>query len=116
MCIDMRIDMCMDMRIDICGQVDPPQNPEQFVHRVGRTARLGRDGHALLLLHPSEDSYIEFLRIRNVPMSELSLSLSPDAKLLIKAKRLVRKDREVMCVYPRARTYSAHASMHHSTQ
>jgi len=28
--------------VDWSVQYDPPQNPEQFVHRVGRTARLGR--------------------------------------------------------------------------
>lgn len=31
-------------------QVDPPQDPNQFVHRIGRTARVGRTGEAILLL------------------------------------------------------------------
>ena len=47
-------------------QVDMPQDPSAFVHRVGRTARLGRSGRALALLLPSETSYVDFLRLRKV--------------------------------------------------
>ncbi|KAG1653913.1 hypothetical protein FOA52_003829 [Chlamydomonas sp. UWO 241] len=52
-------------------QFDPPQDPAQFVHRVGRTARMGRQGNALVLLMPHEVSYIEFLRLRKVPVAEV---------------------------------------------
>lgn len=47
-------------------QFDPPQDPDVFVHRVGRTARMGRTGHALTLLLPHELPYVDFLRIRKV--------------------------------------------------
>ena len=47
-------------------QYDPPQDPDVFVHRVGRTARMGRTGHALTLLLPHETAYVDFLRIRKV--------------------------------------------------
>ncbi|CDJ43571.1 RNA helicase, putative, partial [Eimeria tenella] len=43
-------------------------NPEVFVHRIGRTARAGRSGAALLLLLPHEDAYEAFLRNRRVPL------------------------------------------------
>jgi len=39
-------------------RVDPPQDPNGFVHRCGRTARLGKGGTAILMLLPSEESYI----------------------------------------------------------
>lgn len=46
------------------------QDPNAFVHRVGRTARMGRSGNALVLLLSHENSYVEFLRLRKVPMTE----------------------------------------------
>lgn len=33
---------------------DLPQNPEDYVHRIGRTARAGATGHALCFVTPSE--------------------------------------------------------------
>lgn len=33
-------------------QYDPPQDPNVFVHRVGRTARLGRQGSSIVFLSP----------------------------------------------------------------
>ena len=55
---------------------DPPlsaQDPSFFVHRVGRTARAGRSGGALLLLCPTEDAYVTFLGLKGVPMREREL-------------------------------------------
>ncbi len=40
---------------------DVPATPEDYVHRVGRTARAGRDGVALTLITP-----IEILKIRDI--------------------------------------------------
>eukprot|EP01147_Barroeca_monosierra_P008192 gene8192-10144_t len=56
--------------IDWVVQYDVPQDPEMFVHRCGRTARNGNKGKALLYLLPSEEEYIDFLRVRHVPMVE----------------------------------------------
>ena len=47
-------------------QYDPPQDPSTFVHRVGRTARMGRAGSALVLLLPHEEPYVAFLKLRKV--------------------------------------------------
>ncbi|PAA61692.1 hypothetical protein BOX15_Mlig030321g1, partial [Macrostomum lignano] len=44
-------------------QLDPPTSAEHFVHRCGRTARIGRLGRAMLLLQPHELEYVEFLRL-----------------------------------------------------
>lgn len=48
-------------------QFDAPQDPDVYVHRVGRTARLGRKGHSVIILAPSEDTYVEFLKLRKCP-------------------------------------------------
>uniref|UniRef100_A0A2P2JDF7 ATP-dependent RNA helicase n=1 Tax=Rhizophora mucronata TaxID=61149 RepID=A0A2P2JDF7_RHIMU len=56
--------------VDCIVQYDPPQDPNVFIHRVGRTARLGRQGTAIAFLLPKEEEYVEFLRIRRVPLQE----------------------------------------------
>ena len=42
-----------------------------MVHRVGRTARMGRSGSALIFLMPHETAYVDFLRVRKVHLSPL---------------------------------------------
>lgn len=58
--------------VDAVVQFDVPQDPDVYVHRVGRTARLGRSGYALIMLAPSEDAYIEFLHLRNCPVTDIA--------------------------------------------
>ena len=53
--------------VDWIVQFDPPQDPSAFIHRVGRAGRMGRQGFALVMLHPHESSYIEFLKLRKCP-------------------------------------------------
>lgn len=55
--------------VDAVVQFDVPQDPDVYVHRVGRTARLGRSGHSIIFLTPEEESYIEFLKLRNCPVT-----------------------------------------------
>lgn len=55
-------------KIDWVIQLDAPPDPSSFVHRVGRCARAGRFGRSLIFLTPSEDSYVEFLQLRNIPI------------------------------------------------
>ncbi|KAL6765995.1 DEAD-domain-containing protein [Haematococcus lacustris] len=76
-------------------QVDPPQDPAAFVHRVGRTARAGRSGHALVLLAPHEAAYVDFIRLRKVPLSEVQ-PLEGAAPLLQLLRQEAETDREVM--------------------
>lgn len=55
-------------------QYDPPQDPDVFIHRVGRTARMERQGRAIVFLMPKETDYVEFMRIRRVPLQERKCS------------------------------------------
>jgi len=43
--------------VDLVIQYDPPQQTEEYLHRVGRTARIGQAGKALIFLLPSEAEY-----------------------------------------------------------
>ena len=51
--------------VDWIIQYDPPDDPKEYIHRVGRTARgrAGR-GRALLLLLPEEVGFLRYLRVR----------------------------------------------------
>lgn len=50
-------------------QYDPPGTAEEYVHRVGRTARLGQAGEALLFLSPSERGYVDYLKGKGLQIS-----------------------------------------------
>eukprot|EP01084_Bolivina_argentea_P009017 16878_1 len=56
--------------IDLIIQFDPPQKLEFFVHRVGRTARMGKTGNAIVLLRKHEMNYLKLLQMRKVPISK----------------------------------------------
>uniref|UniRef100_V9KI40 ATP-dependent RNA helicase n=1 Tax=Callorhinchus milii TaxID=7868 RepID=V9KI40_CALMI len=54
-------------------QYSAPPSPAEYVHRVGRTARIGSCGNALLFLTPSEVEYAELLASRQIRVSEIKL-------------------------------------------
>jgi ATP-dependent RNA helicase DDX55/SPB4 len=95
--------------VDWVVQFDPPQNPDTFVHRVGRTARMGRAGAALVYLLPQEDAYVQFMQVRKVPLlafeehaaehgcaAEVYGDLAAQGRtLLLDVKAAAKQDREV---------------------
>uniref|UniRef100_A0A182X9D0 ATP-dependent RNA helicase n=1 Tax=Anopheles quadriannulatus TaxID=34691 RepID=A0A182X9D0_ANOQN len=67
--------------VDWVLQWDPPSSAAAFVHRVGRTARQGSEGNALIILLPTEDAYVDFLtRNQKVALKEVELEI-PEARL-----------------------------------
>ncbi|KAG0477263.1 hypothetical protein HPP92_014104 [Vanilla planifolia] len=57
--------------VDWIIQYDPPDEPKEYIHRVGRTARgEGGEGNALLFLLPEELNFIAYLKAANVPVKE----------------------------------------------
>ena len=52
-------------------QFDAPSDPSQYIHRVGRSARAGKFGKSLIFLTSKEESFIDFLRLRKVPITEI---------------------------------------------
>uniref|UniRef100_A0A182NQS2 ATP-dependent RNA helicase n=1 Tax=Anopheles dirus TaxID=7168 RepID=A0A182NQS2_9DIPT len=82
--------------VDWVLQWDPPSNAAAFVHRVGRTARQGSEGNALIMLQPTEDAYVEFLtRNQKVSLKEIQLDVPEEqlTKALETLHQLQKKDR-----------------------
>uniref|UniRef100_A0A8C0X0E3 ATP-dependent RNA helicase n=1 Tax=Castor canadensis TaxID=51338 RepID=A0A8C0X0E3_CASCN len=64
-----------------------------FVHRCGRTARIGHGGSALVFLLPMEESYINFLAInQKCPLQEMNLQKNT-VDILPKLKSMALADR-----------------------
>ncbi|XP_065745673.1 ATP-dependent RNA helicase DDX55 isoform X2 [Phocoena phocoena] len=66
-----------------------------FVHRCGRTARIGHGGSALVFLLPMEESYVNFLAInQKCPLQEMKVQKNT-VDLLPKLKSMALADRAV---------------------
>ncbi|CAN1816312.1 DEAD-box ATP-dependent RNA helicase 18, partial [Linum perenne] len=81
--------------VDCIVQYDPPQYPNVFIHRVGLTARLGRQGYGIVFLLPKEETYVEFLKIRMVPLQERKCA-DDAVDVVSQIRSAARKDRDVM--------------------
>ncbi|XP_075033390.1 ATP-dependent RNA helicase DDX55 [Mixophyes fleayi] len=99
--LDSGILVCTDVMargIDIAEvnwvlQFDPPSSASAFVHRCGRTARIGHHGSALVFLLPMEESYVSFLSInQKCPMQEMT-ELKCTVDHLPKLKTMALNDR-----------------------
>uniref|UniRef100_A0A8C2Q666 ATP-dependent RNA helicase n=1 Tax=Cyprinus carpio TaxID=7962 RepID=A0A8C2Q666_CYPCA len=54
-------------------QYNPPVSAVEYVHRVGRTARIGAQGSSLLFLTPSEMAFVDVLANHNISLSEMKM-------------------------------------------
>jgi len=80
-------------------QFDAPVEPTGFVHRIGRTARAGQSGQALVMIMPHEEAYLPFLKKRGVPIEELPKVDIEKSQLQAwrqSTRRLLETDRSVM--------------------
>ena len=79
--------------VDWIVQFDPPDDPREYVHRVGRTARgAGGRGRALLLLLPQELAFLKYLRKARVPLSEYEFPTAKVANIQSQLEKLVSKN------------------------
>ncbi|CAN9512884.1 unnamed protein product [Ophioblennius macclurei] len=54
-------------------QYTPPLAAAEYVHRIGRTARMGAQGSSLLFLTPAETAFTTELANHNISLSEMKL-------------------------------------------
>ena len=53
-------------------QYDTPDHPKEYIHRVGRTARAGHGGSALMFLMPSEAGFADVLQSQGLRLQAIS--------------------------------------------
>lgn len=100
--------------VDWIVQYDPPDDPREYIHRVGRTARAGSQGSALLILRPEELGFLRYLKQAKVSLNEFDFSWSKIADISSQLEKLIEKNyflhmsaKEAYKAYVRA--YASHS-------
>ena len=80
--------------VDWIVQYDPPDDPREYIHRVGRACRgeSKNKGHALLFLRPQEAGFLQYLKKSKVPLSEFSIQSSKVANIQQQLEKLLSKN------------------------
>ncbi|ETS64507.1 hypothetical protein PaG_00969 [Moesziomyces aphidis] len=78
--------------VDWIIQFDPPDDPRDYIHRVGRTARAGNAGKSLLFLLPSELGFLRFLKVAKVPLNEYTFPSDKVANVQGQLEKLIAKN------------------------
>jgi len=68
-----------------------PQDPESYVHRIGRTGRAGKKGNAITFITPAEYRKLQF--IKRKAQTDIRKAKLPQVKDVIRAKKLRIKTR-----------------------
>lgn len=56
--------------VEVVVQYDPPTDPKVFSHRCGRTARAGRKGRAIVMLHAGrEEDFVAYMGGKRIPLA-----------------------------------------------
>ena len=79
--------------VDWIIQFDPPDDPRDYIHRVGRTAR-GSDGkgRSLMFLTPSELGFLRYLKAANVPLNEYEFPTNKIANVQSQLTKLIKSN------------------------
>ncbi|KAJ1965546.1 ATP-dependent RNA helicase [Dipsacomyces acuminosporus] len=78
--------------VDWIIQFDPPDDPRDYIHRVGRTARAGKQGKSLLFLLPSELGFLRYLKQAKVPLNEYQFPPNKIANVQAQLEMLIEKN------------------------
>ncbi|KAK9447192.1 ATP-dependent RNA helicase [Limtongia smithiae] len=76
--------------VDWIIQFDPPDDPRDYIHRVGRTARGANGaGKSLMFLLPSELGFLRYLKAAKVPLNEYEFPTNKIANVQGQLEKLV---------------------------
>ncbi|CAF3376218.1 unnamed protein product [Rotaria sp. Silwood1] len=108
---------CMAVKYynELLNYIDiPVLSIHEYIHRVGRTARAGAHGHALLILTPQELGFLLYLKQARVTLSEFEFSWNKIADIQPQLEKLIEKNyflhlsaKEAYKAYVRA--YASHS-------
>ncbi|KAM3966976.1 putative ATP-dependent RNA helicase pitchoune [Aphomia sociella] len=99
--------------VDWIVQYDPPTDPKEYIHRVGRTARgLNTKGSAVIVLRPEEEEFVNFLQKEKVYLDKYSFG-DPPMEVLEMLEELISKNGVVKTIARKAflsylRCYKCH--------
>ena len=80
-------------KVDWIIQFDPPDDPKEYIHRVGRTARgATASGSALLFLTPEETGFLRYLKAARVTLNEYEFPTKKIANVQSQLQRLVERN------------------------
>ncbi|KAI9358024.1 P-loop containing nucleoside triphosphate hydrolase protein [Pilaira anomala] len=89
--------------VDWVVQLDCPEDADTYIHRVGRTARFAADGHALMILVPSEvEGMLEELKKKRVPIEEIKIRTSKQQSIQKQLQSFCFQDPEIKYLAQRA--------------
>jgi len=76
--------------VDWIGQFDPPDDPRDYIHRVGRTARgaMGK-GRSLMFLQPNEVGFLSHLKEAKVPIVEYEFPMKKIVNVQSQLEKLI---------------------------
>ncbi|XP_065211569.1 probable ATP-dependent RNA helicase pitchoune [Planococcus citri] len=79
--------------VDWIVQFDPPDDPKEYIHRVGRTARgANASGQALLILRSEELGFLRYLKQAKIPLNEYNISWSKVTDVQPQMQQLIQKN------------------------
>ena len=79
--------------VDWIVQFDPPDDPKEYIHRVGRTARgVNGRGNALLVLRPEELTFLKFLKAAKIELNEFDFQWSKIQNIQPGLEKLISKN------------------------
>lgn len=104
--------------VDWIVQYDPPDDPKDYIHRVGRAARgSNAKGKALLFLYKSELGFVRYLKQAKVPMIEYDFKENKLANVGLQYTKLIQKNYFLHCTAKDAykayiQAYACHSMKH----
>jgi ATP-dependent RNA helicase DDX55/SPB4 len=82
--------------VDLIIQFDPPKNEEVYIHRVGRTARVGHEGKSVILLQTNEIKFINLMNQKNInilPYNDIQENSEDSDLIYSKLKEINKTDK-----------------------